>query len=400
MYAGTPLIAPIATRDRDVIETATRRLLAGRSVEPSEPSRFLHHGASSSIMKPCLILPLLLFALLPVNAATAEHPLAAPGVTSLTNDSVEFTLPDERHVVLRRGGVTVWIVDNSAGDAPELAEHRAGYNGVARLLHRGRDDNLFVAAYAGLNFEHIHDGSLAVEREMFEPRAAPMQLRVIDEHTVELHQPPTPQWKLESCGRYHLLPDGALEYTFECIPRADVFGSGFIGLFWASYIDRPEETVIHFRGRPADNESAPPRWIRSVSPRHGVASTHPPAGPLSELRFDPEFPLSLVTQRSAWVHVEPWYYGVSRGTAFVQMFRGRDRMWFAQSPTGGGAGNPAWDFQWFIPDYRVGEAYGFVMRAAAVPFESREQVERATRRHRAALNPLRDQNAEGLIPRP
>ena len=74
--------------------------------------------------------------------------------------------------------------------------------------------------------------------------------------------------------------------------------------------------------------------------------------------------------------------------AFVQMFRERDRIWFAQSPTGGGKTNPAWDFQWFIPSYRAGEAYGFVMRAAYLPFESRDQIESATRPHRSALNRL------------
>jgi len=80
------------------------------------------------------------------------------------------------------------------------------------------------------------------------------------------------------------------------------------------------------------------------------------------------------------------YYGVSHGLAYVQMFRDRDRIWFAQSPTGGGETNPAWDFQWFILDWKVGEAYGFVMRAAYLPFENQTQIESATRPHRTALN--------------
>jgi hypothetical protein len=277
------------------------------------------------------------------------------------------------------------VVDNAAIDTPELPGHRAGYNGVASLSHARRPENLFVGAIAGLNFEHIHDGTLAVSQEKFAPRKAPMQLRRIDEHTVELYQPPTEPWMLESCGRYHLLPDGVIEYTFECIPRAETFSQGYLGLFWASYIDSPEDRAIYFYGRRSAAETGE-KLIRAESPAHGVSATHPPAGALPDLRLDPEFPLTLVTGRSPYVYTQPWYYGVSHGMALVQMFRPGDGMWFAQSPTGGGATNPAWDFQWFVPDYQVGRAYGFVMRAAYMPFESDEQIERATREHRQALD--------------
>jgi hypothetical protein len=212
-----------------------------------------------------------------------------------------------------------------------------------------------------------------------------MSLRVIDEFTVEVHQPPTVNWKLESCGRYHVLPDGTLEYTFECIPRAATFQQNYIGLFWASYIDRPEDKAIHFVGREKSNQTRAD-WLRTTTPKHGVDSTHPPDGPLFEVKFDPNFSLTLANHPSRFVHTEPWYYGVSHGMAYVQMFRKRDQIWFAQSPTGGGETNPAWDFQWFIPNYQVGEAYGFVMRAAYVPFESREQIENATKQHREDIN--------------
>jgi hypothetical protein len=315
------------------------------------------------------------------------HPLAAPRVTSLTNKSVKYTVPAGHSVVLKRGGVTAVVVDNTT-IGPPLRRRRYGrLSGVASLTRTDQRENLFNLV--GLNFEHIHDGTLAVKRDRFEPRTAPMALRKVDEHTVELYQAPTPHWKLESCGRYHLLADGTIEYTFECVPRADVFKNGYLGLFWASYVYEPEDRAIHFIGRTAD--AARPRWVRAVTPAHGVEATHPPSGALPDLKLDREFPLTLVSGRSRYTYAEPWYYGVCRGRALVQMFRASDRVWFAQSPNGGSATSksPAWDFQWFVPGYKVGEAYGLVMRAAYIPYESQKQVQKLTRPHRDKLNPTR-----------
>jgi len=306
-------------------------------------------------------------------------------LTSLTDPAVKFTEPDAHSVEIKRGGVRIVVADNSALDQEPTKGHRAGYNGLAFLERLERPGNVFVPSVAGLNFEHIHDGTVAVDKERFEPRVAPMKLRVIDEFTVEVYQTPTPNWQLESCGRYHLLADGAIEYSFECIPRSDTFRQKWIGLFWASYIQEPADKAIHFIGRPRDEAQAAPRWLKTESPEHGVDATHPPSGKVPELKFDAAFSLTLANHPSRYVHTESWYYGVSHDQALVQMFRPTDRIWFAQSPNGGGPKNPAWDFQWFVEQPRVGNSYGFVMRAALLPYESREQVEKDVSPHLQAL---------------
>ncbi len=315
----------------------------------------------------------------------SKHAFAAPGVTSLTNPAVTFTKTEAHHVKLQRNGITAIIVDNEAIDTDDLPDHRAGYSGVASLTHDSKPrDNVFVPHYAGLNFEHIHDGTTKGLREKFEPRKYAMELRIIDAHTVELYQSPTENWMLESCGRYQLLEDGTIEYTFECIPRAAGYAHDYIGLFWASYLQQPPNKAIYFKGkRRGTNEG--PNWIEATSPAHGVASTHGPIGTPDLPFIEQDFPLTLVNHPSSSLYSEPWYYGIRGDMALVQIFRKQDQIWFAQSPSGGGDGNPAWDFQWFIPRYEVGQAYGFVMRMAYLPFESRAQLERVTQVHREGL---------------
>lgn len=307
----------------------------------------------------------------------------AESKTTLGNKSLAYKVPKSGYHVLKGGNVTAVIVDNGAVDDSTLPGHRAGYSGVASLTHTTRSDNLFVPSYAGLNYEHIHDGTTQERDILFEPRRAPMELRVLNPGIVELYQAPTPTWKLESVLRYEMLEDGTIEMTLECIPRAKTFHNGYVGLFWASYIHQPESKDIHFLG--SDSRKGKPAWIRGITPSHGVLATHLSQNDKRNFEHDDDFPLSLAFNRSKHFFSEPWYYAVSHDMAFVQMFRPQDEIRLTQSPSGGGNGNPAWDFQWFIPDYEVGKLYRMVMRAQYLPFESAEQIQRVTRANRSAL---------------
>jgi hypothetical protein len=318
----------------------------------------------------------------PTSLAAGEP----PALTTLSDASAKYSVPEKPYVVVKRADVEAVVVDNQGVKDDVLPGHRSHLSGIASLKHRQRPENLFKSEAGGLNFEHIHDGTVQDRPVLFEPRFAPMELRVIDPYTAELYQKPTPHWGLESCTRYHLLDDGTIEMTFECIPRERSFKNGYIGLFWASYIDAPAERDIQFKGHGVD-EPAVARWVHGVTPAHGQLSTHIAPDDAREFAHDDKFPLSLVFNRSKYYYDEPWYFGVSHGMAYVQMFRPKDQVRLSQSPNGGNdpPKNPAWDFQFLIPNYEVGRRYQMVMRAAYLPYQSPEQIEKATAENRAAL---------------
>jgi hypothetical protein len=312
--------------------------------------------------------------------ATIVQAQDPPARTTLSDASIRYTVPERPFVVLRRGPIEAILVNNRAVNDELLTDHRAGYSGVAALRHKDQPRNIFVPQFAGLNFEHIHDGTVQEDAVLFEPRRAPIELRSINDHVAELYQAPTPYWRLESATRYDLLSDGTIEMTFECIPRAATYANGYLGLFWASYIDAPESLDIHFLGQQG--------WIRGVTPRHGENAVHRSIEDSRLLKHDAALAerLTLLFGLSDHRYREPWYFGICRGMALAFIFRERDVIRLTQSPSGGGQGNPAWDFQFYIERPEVGRRYQMVMRTVYAPYESHEKLRKVVEPQLRALN--------------
>ena len=255
--------------------------------------------------------------------------------------------------MLERGDIRAVIVNNEAVDDEVLPGHRAGYSGLASLTHSRRRENLFVPAYAGLNFEHIHDGTVQPREILFEPRQAPMTIR---RRSGDMRWSSTSRRHRTGSSRAACATSWSMtaliEMTLECIPRARTFKNDYIGLFFASYIHQPESLDIHFLGVPAGEKNAEPQWIRGVTPSHGVLATHLAVDDGRSFPHDPDFPLSLVFNESNHRYSEPWYYGVSHGMAFVQMFRPRRRGPAQPVPLRRRRGQPGLGFPVVHPEVR------------------------------------------------
>src|SRR5437667_9348072 len=159
------------------------------------------------------------------------------------------------------GDLTAVIGDNEAYEG-----HRSGYNGVHRLSHRTNPNSLFTVT--GLNLEHIFDGDQDLRgdtRITFEPRNAPMNFTKISDSEAELHQPPTPTFHLESWTRFRLVAPHYIDMHFRFRPTQHVFAQGYVGLFWASYINAPLDRSIYFRSGGM--------WQQLCTQRHNDEST-------------------------------------------------------------------------------------------------------------------------------
>jgi hypothetical protein len=298
-------------------------------------------------------------------------------LSSLTGANGGDSVPDH---TARLGSdlLQVVIADNEAYGP----NHRAGYNGIAELRPGSSNAaNLFVPDYAGLNFEHILSGDAAsFGWNIFEPRRSHMRLLRQSPSRVELLQEGTEHWSLRSRLVYEVKGD-AIDFTYTGTPQADQWKKhGYIGIFFASYIQAPADMSIHFigRSRPGRGDDRP-RWIKHLPEKHGVAANHRPAGSTWDPPMDEGFKVDLVKGISSFEYLYPFYFGRSGENVFILMFErphAGGELRFAQSPSGGGKGNPAWDFVYFCRDYLVGREFSFRARALCREFTNAEDVAR------------------------
>jgi hypothetical protein len=283
-------------------------------------------------------------------------------------------------VHLRSSALTLIVANNESYGK----DHKAGYSGIAELYNtQNPQGNLFVPSYAGLNFEHIFSGDSSTYRwNMYETRKAPMEVVKHSDTKAELRQSRTKNWPLQSSINYEV-KGNSIDFTFSGIPLEDAWKKyGYIGLFFASYINEPKEKGIHFIGQSVAGRGDPkPRWIYHLPETHGLQANHKPAGSNWKASLDTAgFPISLVLGVSDLTYNYPFYYGRSGENVFIMMFEdpGKDaEIRFAQSPDGGGDKNPAWDFILYQKKYKVGRKFTVRGRAVYKKFEGEDDVIKA-----------------------
>jgi len=289
-----------------------------------------------------------------------------------SGQKVKTLKPDgyEKANVLRveNGNLKVVFVDNT-----ELKpRHKPGYSGIAGLYHVEEDTPVFVPDYAGFNLEHVFGGDSL--QQLFEPRRHPMTLFRKADNDVLLYQEATPLSGVESLTEFKIVMPHYIDITFQCLFHNEhFFRHGYAGLFWASYIQHPEDKKIYFKGvAPHDPQGS--SWIAAYSEEHGVKSTHRQVQDNHDFFFAGNFNARLANHYSEFRFIEPFYFGRFGKMVLAYFFDVPEVIRFSQSPTGGGDLNPAWDFQYLIPSPEAGKKYSFRVRMVYKPFISEEDI--------------------------
>lgn len=257
--------------------------------------------------------------------------------------------------------------------------HRAWYNGVFSMVSPDQEETPYVPIVAGVNLEHFFDAQPphSDERIFFEPRSQPMTFTRLSATTAELRQKATPHYGVESYILFELKEPYYVDYTYTCIPRKADLAGGFLGVFWASYINAPLDKSYYFIG--ANGSLDKPFWEQFLTQNHDRDSTLRHVSDNAELNFL-DGPPSLWRRVSQQRYTVPFYYGRFRNMVLIYAFQSDQIIRFAHSPSGGGPAegrdqsNPAWDFQMIVPNYKINQPYTLKMRVIYKPWVDRADV--------------------------
>jgi len=294
-------------------------------------------------------------------------------------------------VALKTSELSVLIGNNRSLEI-DGREHAAGYNGLFQVIstrHEPTDPNRispFVFRYAGFNLEHYFDGKAQENREVFfEPRYSRLETKQVDAQTVELHQPPTSHFQVESWTKFRVREPHYIDFNFRCVPHRDDYVGRFLGVFWASYINGPLDKSIYFLDR--SSTDARPLWRQLCTQQHNRDSTSLSSADELDLKF--EDPDTLFANFSPLRYSQAFFSGRFDNMVLIYIFRPGENLRFAHSPSGGGTAisgddtNPAWDFQMVIPEIEANKEYTLNGRLVYKPWHGRDDVLAEVRRYRA-----------------
>lgn len=250
------------------------------------------------------------------------------------------------------------------GDASRDGTGGRQYCGLWSLTSKRRPFNAFGNSYAGLI-----PGQIRGKSPRLEVRSATSCALVRDADE---------SYPVDVCATYEVVDPHYVDHVLRFTDSGNAVGSGgFREVSWCCYMNCPADPRIHFLSGG--------RWMRYISPRHGVGSNIAPAYvPDEELevrpRVDGDRPFHWDRIRERFDR--PFYYGRLGDHVMILMFDTPRWLRFFCSPSGGGPSLregetcPAWDFEWIIPGsaYEAGRQYEFRVRLAYKPFVSEDDV--------------------------